>query len=49
MTESTIFNRSAVDMSELITKLINDKAVCRTAPATSGLLNITITEATLQW
>ena len=29
-------------MSELVDELINDKGVCRTAPATPGLLNLLI-------
>ena len=29
-------------MTDLMSELINDKGVCRTAPATPGLLNTTV-------
>ena len=32
-------------MTELMNQLINDEAVCRTAPATPGLLTIPDTQA----
>ena len=30
-------------MSQLANELMNDEGVCRTAPATPGMLNITLT------
>ena len=32
-------------MGDLISELINDEGVCRTAPATPGLLNIRVTQS----
>ena len=37
------------EKDQLVTELINNEGVCRTAPATPGLLNIDMSTKTLGW